>query len=36
MIDGTKKPGREKRAGFDTSVTVRVDSVRPWAVGRWP
>ena len=41
MIDDTKKPGRENRAGFDTDVdktevNVREDSVRPWAVGPWP
>ena len=39
MIDDTKKPGRENRAGFDTDVdktevNVREDSVRPWAVSR--
>ena len=37
MIDDTKKPGRENRAGFDTDVdktemNFRGDSVRPWAV----
>lgn len=41
MIDDTKKPGRENRAGFDpdvdkTSVNVREDSVRPWAVSPRP
>ena len=41
MIDDTKKPGRENRAGFDTDVdktevNVREDSVRPWAVGPGP
>lgn len=41
MIDDTKKPGRENRAGFDTDVdktevNVREDSVRPWAVGPRP
>lgn len=41
MIDDTKKPGRENRAGFDTdvdktSVNVQEDSVRSWAVGPWP
>lgn len=41
MIDDTKKPGRENRAGFDTEVdktemNFREDSVRLWAVGREP
>ncbi len=41
MIDDTKKPGRENRAGFDTEVdktevNVREDSVRPWAHGPEP
>lgn len=41
MIDDTKKPGRENRAGFDTDVdktevNVLVDSVRPWAVSPGP
>ena len=39
MIDDTKKPGRENRAGFDTDVdrtevNVREDLVRPWAQSR--
>ena len=44
MIDDTKKPGRENRAGFDTDVdktevNVREDLVTgrgPWAVGPRP